>query len=85
MQKCLTLIILQTKTKEHNPKWPEIPDHSYRTLIIGGFESGKTNALPNLINHEADTDKNVLYAKDLFEAKYQLLTIVNKKKEKVQA
>ena len=22
--------------KEHNPNWPQIPDHPYRTLIIGG-------------------------------------------------
>ena len=29
--------------KEHNPNWPEIPDHPYRTLIIGGPGSGKTN------------------------------------------
>ena len=21
---------------EHNPKWPYIPDHPYRILIIGG-------------------------------------------------
>ena len=21
---------------EHNPKWPEIPDHPYQILIIGG-------------------------------------------------
>ena len=31
--------------REHNPKWSYIPDHSYRILIIGGFESGKTNTL----------------------------------------
>ena len=28
--------------KEHNPKWPEIPDHPYQILIIGGSGSGKT-------------------------------------------
>ena len=33
------------KIKELNPNWPEIPDHSYRILIIGGSESGKTNSL----------------------------------------
>ena len=33
------------KIKEHNPNWPEIPDHSYRILIIGGSESGKTHSL----------------------------------------
>ena len=27
---------------EHNWKWPYIPDHPYRILIIGGSRSGKT-------------------------------------------
>ena len=36
--------------KEQNPNWPEIPDHPCRILIIGGSGSGKTNALPNIIN-----------------------------------
>ena len=27
--------------KEHNPKWPKIPDHPYRILIIGDPGSGK--------------------------------------------
>ena len=30
---------------------PYIPDHCYRTLIIGGSVSGKTKVLPNLIKH----------------------------------
>ena len=34
----------------HNPKWPYIPDHPYRILIIGSSRSGKANALLNLIN-----------------------------------
>ena len=34
---------------EHNKNWPYIPDHPYRTLVIGGSESGKTNVLLNLI------------------------------------
>ena len=32
---------------EHNSKCPHIPGHSYRILLIGGSESGKTNALLN--------------------------------------
>ena len=43
--------------KEHNPNWPEIPDHSYRILIAGSSGSEKTNALLNLISHESDIDK----------------------------
>ena len=35
---------------EHNEKWPYIPDHPYRSIIIVGSGSGKTNALINLIN-----------------------------------
>ena len=66
---------------EHNSKWPHIPDHPYRILIIGGSGSGKTNALLNLINNQQDVDKIYLYAKDPYEAKYQYLI---KKLEKVR-
>ena len=51
--------IIKVKTKEHNPNWPEVPDHPYRILIIGGSESGKTNSLFNLINQQPDIDKNL--------------------------
>ena len=66
----------ENKTK-HNLKWPYIEDHPYRILIIGGSGSGKTNALLNLINNQPDIDKIYLYAKDLYEAKYQFL--INKR------
>ena len=36
---------------EHNLKWPYIPYHPYRILIIGSSGSGKTNASLNLINN----------------------------------
>ena len=62
---------------EHNSKWPYIPDHSYRILIIGGSGSGKTNALLNLINNQPDIDK--IYAEDSNEAKYQYL--INKREK----
>ena len=62
---------------EHNLKWPFIPDHPYRILIIGGSGSGKTNALLNLIHTQPDIDKIYLYAKDPYEAKYQYL--INKR------
>ena len=62
---------------EYNPKWPYIPDHSYRILIIGGSESGKTNTLLNLINNQPDIDKIYLHAKGPYEAKYQFL--INKR------
>ena len=41
---------------EDNSKWPYIPDHPYRTLVIGGSGSAKTNALLNLINNQLDID-----------------------------
>ena len=62
----------ENKTK-HNQKWPYIPDHPYRILVIEGSGSGKTNALLNLINNQPDIDKIYLYAKDPYEAKYQSL------------
>ena len=37
--------IINENNEEHNEKWPHIPDHPYRILIIGGSESGKTNTL----------------------------------------
>ena len=44
-----------------------------RIPIVGRCGSGKTNPLLNLINHEPDIDKIYLYAKDPYEANYQLL------------
>ena len=64
---------------EHNSKWPCIPDHPYRILIIGGSGSGKTNALLNLINNQPDIDKIYLYEKDPYEKIYQYL--INKREK----
>ena len=35
----------------------EIPDHLYRISIIGGSESGNSDALLYLIDHDSDVDK----------------------------
>ena len=64
---------------EHNRNWTHIPDHPYRILIIDGSGSGKTNVLLNLIESQPDIDKMYLYAKDLYEAKYQYLINIRKK------
>ena len=64
---------------EHNLKWPYIPDHPYRILIVSGSGSGKTNALLNLINNQADIDKLYLYAKGPYKGKYQYL--INKREK----
>ena len=64
---------------EHNSKWPCIPGHPYRILILEGSGSGKTNALLNLINNQPDIDKIYLYLKDPYETKYQYL--INKREK----
>ena len=64
---------------EHNSKWPYIPDHPYSILVVGGSGSEKTNASLNLINNQPEIDKIYLYAKDLYEAKYQYL--INKREK----
>ena len=65
--------ITNENNKEHNEKWPYIPDHPYRILVIGGSGSGKTNTLLHLIKEQDDIDKIYLYAKDLSEPKYEFL------------
>ena len=71
--------ITKEDIKKHNPNLLEIPDHPYRILLVGGPGSGKTNVFLNLTNKE--NINFILYAKALYEAKYQLLIT----KEKVQA
>ena len=73
------MTILQKKTNKHNSNWqPEIPNHPYRMLIIGGFGSEKTNALLNQIKQENDDDFSIidkiyLYIKNPNETKYHYL------------
>ena len=69
--------VTKENIKVHDPTWPQIPNHPYRILISEGSGSGKTNSLFNLKHLQPDTEKIYLYAKDLFEAKYQFL--INKR------
>ena len=68
--------ITNENNKKRNEKWPYVPDHPYRILIIGGSGSGKINTLLNLIkerDYHDVIDKIYLYAKDLSEPKYEYL------------
>ena len=68
--------ITNKNNKKHIEKWPYIPDHPYRIIIImEKNDSGKTNALINLINEQNDIDKMYLYARDLSEPKYEYLIL----------
>ena len=62
--------VTKKNIKEHNANWPQIPNHSYRILKVGGSGSGNTNSLFNLICYQPDIDKISLYANDTYEAKY---------------
>ena len=66
--------ITNENSKEHNEKWPYIPDRPNRILIICSSGSGKTNTLLNLIKEQEHIDKIYLYAKDLSETKYEFLS-----------
>ena len=71
--------ITKENNKKHNEKWPYIPDHPYRILIIGGSGSGKTNTMLYLINEQNDIDKTYLYARDLNKPKYKVF--IKKRKD----
>ena len=55
--------VFKENIKEHKPNWPQIPDHPYRILIIGGSWSGKTNSFLILICHQPDIDKFIYILK----------------------
>ena len=73
--------VAKEETKKYNPNQSQIPDHSYKILIIEDYGLGKANALYYRINQQPDTHKIYLYAEDLNEAKYQFLI---KKREDVR-
>ena len=65
--------ITNENDKEHNEKWPYMPDRPYIILIIVGSGSGKTYTLLNLIREQGKRgliDRIYHYAEDLSEPKY---------------
>ena len=73
--------ITSENNKENNEKWPYIPNHPYKILIIGDFGSRKSKTLINLIkeqDYDYAIDKINLYAKDLNKPKYKFLIEMRK-------
>ena len=66
-------IVSNNKSSSERNDWP------FRMLIIGPSGSGKTNTLLHLINNLHPIDKIYLYAKDIYEKKYQFL--INKREK----
>ena len=62
--------ITKENLKVENPYWPQNPGHHCMLLIIGGYGSGKTHSLFNLLSHQPVIDKIYLYGKEPYEAKY---------------
>ena len=64
-----------------NKKKSSLEDNnwSFRMLIIRPSGSGKTNTLLHLINNLHPIDKTYLYAKDIYEPKYEYL--INKREQ----
>ena len=55
--------VTKENIKKYNPNWPQIPDHPYKVLIIGGSGSGKLNSLFNQISQQPDIDKFIYMLK----------------------
>ena len=76
--------------KEHNQNWPQITDHPYRILIIGGAGSGKTISLFNLnklestgLKHLNDSKGFIEYSNDINDIYNNIEEYNAKKKHKV--
>ena len=69
----------QSITINPNPNSPQIPDHPYRTVIIGCSGSDKTNVLLTLIKHQRPDIGEIQLCQRLFESKYQFLINIKEK------
>ena len=81
----VTIMLQKENIKEHNPNWPQIPDHPCRILTTGDLCSGKTILLFNLISQQPDTETIFFYNlfKDPCEAKFKLEKYNPNKKRKI--
>ena len=70
--------------KEHNPNWPQIPDHLCWILVFGGSWLGEKNSLFNLTNQQPDTDKISLYAKQKRNYSFIWMIFIKKMKNTAQ-
>ena len=55
--------VIKENIKEHNPNCPQIPDHPYRILIVGGVNFGfmsKNDAFNLIKNSNIIDEKGVL-------------------------
>ena len=73
------MLNLDSIVSNKNTSSSEDSNWSFRMLIIGPSGSGKTNILLHLINNLLPIDKIYLYAKDIYEPKYEYL--INKRKQ----
>ena len=57
MQQMINFVcVTKENIKKYSSNWPQVLDHPYRILIIGGSGSGKTNSLLNIISHQSEID-----------------------------
>ena len=49
--------VVKETMKTNHRNWPQIPDHPFKLLIIGGSGSWKTDSLFDLINQQPEIDK----------------------------
>ena len=79
MFECIKMLNLDNIVNNKNTSSLEDNNWPFRTLIIGPSGSGKTNTLLHLINNLYPIDKIYLYAKDIYEPKYEYL--INKREQ----
>ena len=60
-----------TNMQQHSPRWPKVPDHPYRILIVSSSGSAKTNALLSLIIHQQEIHLIFYYTNETIRTEIQ--------------